>query len=105
MNAIFRLQPTQTQVEESSIRLEVVAVVVEEVAVDTTIAVNVVMGNKLVIKFKSALVGRTWAYVIKLRQFPSQHLSQLRLCRTLSHRLLSLCHRFSCLTKPSNRRL
>jgi len=57
MKAIFRLQPTQTQVEESSIRLEVVAVVVEEVAVDTTIAVNVVTGNKLVIKFRSALVG------------------------------------------------
>jgi hypothetical protein len=56
MKAIFRLQPTPTQVEESSIRLEV-AVVVEEVAVDTTIAVDMVTGNKLVTKFMSALVG------------------------------------------------
>jgi len=47
------MQPTQTMVEESSNRLEVVAVVVEEFAVETTVVVIFVMNNQFVLKIRS----------------------------------------------------
>ena len=49
------MQTIPTQIEESSIRIEV-ATVVEEFAVDTTTTVAMVTGNKLVIKVRPVLV-------------------------------------------------